>query len=151
MSLLQQLLGFLGIGGSRRRRRRPPTSAAVLRRSGLVRCQQCRATVRLGTLRCPQCGTRTIESLPKLPSTAVAGLTDLQQEILAATLDGEEQTIHVVPPKGSDEGEVKAGAQRMSGDDVLFAVERLWQKGFVEPTDDASFRPTEKGRNAIAE
>ena len=139
--LMRQILGLLGLGKSPTPRRKHHKSSSVLKRSGLVRCRQCKAEVRQGIRRCPQCGTRTATDV---------GFTDLQERVLLASSAGEGQTIHVLPAKGSAEGEVKAGSLRINGDDVLTAVKQLLQAGLVEPTGDNSFALTGKGRKAAA-
>ena len=139
--LMQQILGLLGLGKSSERRRTPRKSSSALKQSGLVRCRQCGAEVRRETRRCPHCGTRTIADL---------GFPDLQERLLLAASTSENQTIHVLPAQGSAEGEVKAGSLRISGGEVLAAVQELLQAGLVEPTDDNSFALTGMGRKAAA-
>ena len=148
--LLQQILDLLGLGKSpTRRRAKPHKSPEALKRSGLVRCRACRAEVRRGTPRCPQCGARVISPSRRSP-TADLGFTDLQERLLLAASTSESRTIHVLPATGSAEGEVKAGSLRISGNEVLTAVEQLRQAGLVEPADDNSFALTDKGRKAVA-
>ena len=149
--LLQQILGLLGLGKSPKHRRAASRrSPEALRRSGLVRCRQCRFEVRRGTPRCPQCGARVIESLSMTPATADLGFTELEQKLLLAASVSETRTIHVLPATGSREGEVKAGSLRISGNEVLATVDQLRQAGLLEPTDDNSFALTDKGRKAVA-
>ena len=148
--LLQQILGLLGLGKSQTHRHaKPRKSFEALKRSGLVRCRQCRAEVRRGTPRCPQCGSRVIEAPRGNPPTEL-GFTDLEERLLLAASTSESRAIHVLPPKGSAEGEVKAGSLRISGNEVLTAVEQLVQADLVEPADDNSFALTDKGRKAVA-
>ncbi len=139
--LMRQILGLLGLGKSPTRKPKRHKSSSVLKRSGLVRCRQCKAEVRQGIRRCPQCGTRTATDV---------GFTDFQERVLHASSAGEGQTIHVLPAKGSAEGEVKAGSLRISGNEVLATVDQLRQAGLLEPTDDNSFALTDKGRKAVA-
>ena len=147
--LVQQILGLLGLGKSRKRRRRSHKSPEALRRSGLVACKGCQAPIRQGTPRCPQCGARVIVPPARLPSVAKLDLSDLQNKILEAASGSESRSIHVLSPKGSDEGEVKAGDLRLTGDDALTAVDKMWRAGLVEPRDDTSFVLTENGQKAV--
>ena len=150
MGLLHQILELLGLAKSAgHRHAKPRKSQSALKRSGLVRCKRCRAEVRKGTLRCPQCGSRVIEPPSDLPSVAKLDLSDLQNRLLIAASTSENRSIHVLPAKGSAEGEVKAGALRLSGDEVLTAVEQLQQAGLVESTDDGRFALTDKGQKAV--
>ncbi len=85
----------------------------------------------------------------RLPSVAKLDLSDLQNKILEAASGSESRSIHVHPPKGSDEGEVKAGDLRLTGDEALIAVDQMWKAGLVEPRDDRSFVLTENGQKAV--
>ena len=148
---MRQIMGLLGLGkSSRPRRTAHGRIGTASKRTGFARCKNCRATVRLGTLRCAQCGTRVIQSPSKGTPIADLGLTDLQTRLLVAAAHSKSRTIHVLPARGSAEGEVKAGALRISGDEGLRAVEQLSQAGLVEPTDDTSFMVTGKGRKTVA-
>ena len=150
MGLLRQILELLGLAKSpAHKHAKPRKSISALKKSGLVRCKRCRAEVRQGTLRCPQCGSRFIEPPSDLPSIAKLDLSDLQNRLLVAASTSENRSIHVLQAKGSAEGEVKAGSLRLSGDDVLIAVERLRQAGLLESTDDSSFVLTGKGQKAV--
>jgi len=147
--LLQQILGLLGLDKSPKRRRRPRQSPEALKRSGLVTCKGCQAPVRQGTPRCPQCGARVIEPPATLPSVAKLDLSDLQNKLLEAASTTESRSIQVLPPKGSEEGEVKAGSLRITGDDALTAVDQMCRAGLVEAKDDSSFVLTESGQKAV--
>jgi len=147
---LRQILDLLGLAKSPPRRSASPRKRPeALKRSGLVQCKQCRTSVRRGTPRCPQCGARVIESTTKGPPIAKLGLTDLQERLLVAAATSESRSIHVLRAKGSDEGEVKAGALRLTGDEALNALDQLWQAGLIEPADDTSFVVTDNGKKTV--
>jgi hypothetical protein len=80
-----------------------------------------------------------------LQGSKVRSLTELHRKILVATFIAEERRIYVLAD-GPHEGEVKAGGQRLYGNEAVLAVESLMRDGYVFPVDDGCFALTREGR-----
>lgn len=84
-------------------------------------------------------------------SRVPAGLTDLQQRILAATRDADDGLIHVVTASGPDEGEIKAGMTRISGAKAVDAVHLLEKTGMLSQVGKTTYSLTVEGHAAAQE
>jgi hypothetical protein len=72
----------------------------------------------------------------------------VQSWILTGVLASDDGRIHVLPPQGLDEGEVRAGSWRAYGPEATGAVEALLKAGLIEPKDGGRFGLTEEGLKA---
>lgn len=131
----------------------------------LRHCRQCHRPVLVQVPRCPQCGARrpaTAAPSPSAPAPDTGGdvrpdgfkrymLDPLQRQILAAAAtEGRSLPIYVMPGKRGGDGEVKAGAQRLFGDEALAAVIGLISLGLAVEVDEACFGLTTEGERAGA-
>jgi len=123
-------------------------------------CKSCRRRIGILVRRCPHCGTQNYFPRADGPTHAepdpcneiIAQLSELQKQILVASLDEtvEDPAIHVLRMVGPDEGEIKAGSQRLFGNDAVEAVEALLSTGFVARCQESGFELTEEGRRVAA-
>jgi len=110
-----------------------------------------------GSPRCPSCGKRAVgpvepaAEVENKPRLITGRLTEIEIEVLVAAAESEEPRIHAYRPKGSGDGEIKAGASRIAGNGAVAAVNRLQRAGLVEQLDDASFALTPAGLRAAIE
>ena len=119
-------------------------------------CKSCGRRINTAIPRCPNCGTRNQVPIPEtlghpavdLQAEIVAGLSELQKQILIASLDdvADDPAIHVMRVVGPGEGEIKAGSQRLYGNEAVEAVEALLSTGFVTRCHESGFELTDEGR-----
>ena len=114
-------------------------------------CRRCNGPLTAYAVRCPQCGDRYAALKQAAGSSAASEcqLSEIQKAILAAAGDG--APIYVYSASGSEEGEVKSGSQRFSGDHTVMAVKNLVAPGLVEQTEEDCFSLTNKGVRLAAE
>ena len=112
-------------------------------------CGHCDRPVPRGSTRCQFCGART--AIPNDNALAIQrskgrSLSEVQRKILVATFTAEERRIYVLGVNGPHEGEVKAGGQRLYGNEAIAAVEHLMRDGYVFPVDEGCLALTREGR-----
>jgi hypothetical protein len=137
-------------------------------------CMRCRKRIRKDANRCPHCGAKLASFTPNAarPSMAAAkvasggqGLETLRKEAELRDQAGQlsflerkillavhfsEQPVHVMRPHGSTEGEIKAGAERIFGNDAVLAIDGMLSRGWVEPFGDLAFQLTGDGRRVAS-
>jgi hypothetical protein len=124
-------------------------------------CKSCGRRINTAIPRCPHCGTRNQIPIPEthghphadLHAEIVAQLSELQKQILIASLEdvAVDPAIHVMRVIGPGEGEIKAGSQRLYGNEAVEAVEALLSTGFVSRCHESGFELTEEGRRIATE
>ena len=79
-----------------------------------------------------------------------ASISDLQQQVLLATASGDgPHRIYIMSGDENGGGEIKAGQQRILGDQAVWAVRALALGGYVEVEKDDCFRLTPAGSQAV--
>jgi len=119
-------------------------------------CKSCGRRINTAIPRCPHCGTRNQVPIPEthghphedLHAEIAAQLSELQKQILIASLEevADDPAIHVMRVIGPGEGEIKAGSQRLYGNEAVEAVEALLSTGFVARRHESGFELTAEGR-----
>jgi hypothetical protein len=162
-------LNALFSGGAERRAQEARVRRA---RQALKPCSRCAKRIKSDANRCPHCGARVgtfaNASRPSLAAGKVANgsqgldvlrrevelrdqagqLSELQKQILlAAYSGGEDHLVHVMRAEGPRAGEIKAGQERIYGDEAVEAVELMYFRGFFARHGDLAFELTHDGRH----
>jgi len=155
---------FQSIGGQTESEARKSKRRKAGRGTETQTCQSCRRHIGVQARRCPHCGSKLKAIGPSElvqpaahPGATSPGpngeLTELQKRILLAARSGRrgKNLIYVLPPLGAREGEIKAGDERLYGNEAVDTVTELVGRGYVAPQDDNCFSLTDAGERLAAD
>jgi len=137
-------------------------------------CPRCSVRVPRTVRRCAQCGARFHIEEPAPTATApaaetppprrgptrvapivstsnsldrISGINELEREILRAAMDGRRkgEGIYILGDAGRTEGEIKAGGQRIYGNEAVEAVADLVARGLIEQSGEELFELSDFG------